>query len=164
MTKEHITGHEETKPDREGSSQSHPLFKAKVNGIDSTIFLDYGSNSSWVCESRTVPSNTFTSSKPLVIKGLGQKPEATIIRVSVVNITLPNDSDLGSVCCGVVPDDLFPGHVVFGRSLFHAFGIHTKSHGNVQLLKVPGKPFLERIDTYTIFSVNENTLKAIVNP
>ena len=62
MTKEHITGHEETKPDREGSSQSHPLFKAKVNGIDSTIFLDYGSNSSWVCESRTVPSNTFTSS------------------------------------------------------------------------------------------------------
>ena len=98
MTKEHITGHEETKPDNEESSKSHPLFKAKVNGIDSTIFLDYGSNSSWVCESRTVPSNTFTSSKPLVIKGLGQKPAATIIRDSVVNITLPNDSDLGSWC------------------------------------------------------------------
>ncbi|RKF76723.1 hypothetical protein GcM3_077029, partial [Golovinomyces cichoracearum] len=35
-------------PNREGSNQSHPPFKAIVNGVNSTIFLDYGSNSSWV--------------------------------------------------------------------------------------------------------------------
>ncbi|TQS38367.1 hypothetical protein Golomagni_01126 [Golovinomyces magnicellulatus] len=35
-------------PNREGSNQSHPLFKALVNGVNSTIFLDYDSNSSCV--------------------------------------------------------------------------------------------------------------------
>ncbi|TQS33409.1 hypothetical protein Golomagni_06248, partial [Golovinomyces magnicellulatus] len=109
-------------PDREGSNQSHPLFKAIVNGVNSTIFLDYGSNSSWVCESRIVESATFPSSNPTVIKGLGHKPAATITRDSIVNVKLPNGESFGPICCGVVPDNLFPGQLVLGRSLFHTLG------------------------------------------
>ncbi|RKF76989.1 hypothetical protein GcM3_075021 [Golovinomyces cichoracearum] len=139
-------------PDREGSNQSHPLFKAIVNGVNSTIFFDYGSNSSWVFKSRIVESATFSSSSPTVIKSLGQKPAATITRDSIVNVKLPNGESLGPICCGVVPDNLFPGQLVLGRSLSYTLGVYTKEEEHVKLLKIENQPSLQHIDS-NIFSV-----------
>ncbi|KAI0997073.1 hypothetical protein K3495_g11113 [Podosphaera aphanis] len=141
-------------PDREGSNQSHPLFKAIVNGINSTIFLDYGSNSSWVCEPRIVESATFPSSNSTVIKGLGHKPAATITLDSIFNVKLPNSESLGPICCGVVPDNLFPGQLFLGRSLFHTLGVYTKEERHVQLLKIENQPSLQHIDSNIFFCTN----------
>ncbi|RKF77309.1 hypothetical protein GcM3_073031 [Golovinomyces cichoracearum] len=127
LTQKFSDGHQKKPPNREGSGQAHQLLKAIINGVDSTIFLDYGSNLSWICQSRVNHRIKFPSSCPTVIKGLGHQPAASITQDAIVNISLPSGISLGSVCCGVVPDNLFPGHLVLGRTLFHAFGVLAKN-------------------------------------
>ncbi|KAI0997155.1 hypothetical protein K3495_g11031 [Podosphaera aphanis] len=107
-------------------------------------------DSEWIVESATFPS-----SNPTVIKALGHKPAATITRDSIVNVKLPNSESPGLICCGVVPDNLFPGQLVLGRSLFHTLGVYTKEEGHVQLLKIENQPSLQHIDTYLVKSFNQ---------
>ncbi|KAI0996644.1 hypothetical protein K3495_g11539 [Podosphaera aphanis] len=73
---------------------------------------------------------------------------------------LPDDINLGSICCGVVPDGLFPGQLVFGRTLFHAFGICTQENGDVKLLRAKTEPILKRIDNGTVFVIENAMPKA----
>ncbi|POS82259.1 hypothetical protein EPUL_005307, partial [Erysiphe pulchra] len=128
LAKDHDKENTRCLTDREGLNQSHPLFKAIFMGI--------------------VEPATFNSSNPTNIKGLGHKPAAEIKRDSTVNVKLPSGENLGSICSGVVPDNLFPGQLVLGRSLFHVLGIYTKENGTVQLFKIDN---LSEIDLQAIF-------------
>lgn len=106
---------------------------------------------------------TFPSSNPTIIKGLGHHAAASITQDAIINISLPCGRSLGSICCGVVPDNLFPGHLVLGRTLFHTFGILAKNDGSVQLLRVPEKPKLDQINQGTVFIVNNTPLSTDKN-
>ncbi|RKF59357.1 hypothetical protein GcM3_175019 [Golovinomyces cichoracearum] len=130
------------------------FFNTDENHLQDSISLDYGSNSSWISRSRVDNTITFPSSNPTIIKGLEHQPAASIDQDAIVNIFLPSVISLGPICCGVVPENLFPGHIVFGRTLFHAFGILTKDDGSVQFLRAQGKPILEKFAQGTVFMVN----------
>ena len=86
------------------------------------------------------------SSKPTDLFGIGKKPAATVRHDTLVSIKFAN-TRLDNICCGVVPDGLFPGHLVMGKSLFHKLGVYTNPEGKINLLNVKNKPELIPIRT-----------------
>ena len=138
-------------PLREGVGQRHCLFAARLStGRLATVFLDYGSVSSWTATSLVPANAAYDSQLPANLRGIGQGGPS-VTHDTVVSFRFEGDVNWLTISCGIVPDGTFPGQIVLGRTVFHALGIECLLADQIKLNNVASEPILSPLQDPTAY-------------
>lgn len=144
----------------------HTLYEADVKTLQGrqpvSIFLDYGSGSSWVSETLVKKlGGAYKSERQVILSGVGGSgPSITQDAQVSFRFRVADDewTEWLKVVCGVVPKGTLPGDICLGSQCFRDYHISFTPSETV-LAGLPGKPRLRPLSQTTIFSAIEMSIK-----
>jgi hypothetical protein len=107
---------------RKGYNERHNFFEACfIIGKDFTVFFDYGCTNCYVAELLTKILPVYNSKKPAIMIDIGELGLSVLHDAIITGKFLISEgkSKFFIVTYGVVPDSIFPGDIIFGKSVFH---------------------------------------------
>lgn len=143
-------------PLREGFGKPHNLFLTRLSlfpTVNFLTFFDYGCPACYVSVSLAKKLAPYISEFSSTMAGIGgHGPRVThdaIIKAQFYSATKldSNWSTTITVSVGVTPDNIFPGDLTLGQTMFHALGLQCQNNGSIQLLGLPHKPTLHPVQS-----------------
>jgi hypothetical protein len=120
------------KPLREGYNKRHNFFEACfVTGKDFTVFFDYECTNCYVAELLAKILPAYNSRKPATIIGMKEFGPSVLHDAIVTGkfLTFESKSKFFAITYGVIPDSIFPGDIIFGKSVFHKWKFISYTSG-----------------------------------
>jgi hypothetical protein len=137
------------KPLRKSYNKRNNFFEACfITGKNFTMFFDYECTNCYVAESLARILPAYNSKKPATITDMEESGPSVLHNAIVTGRFLTSESKSKSfaVTCGVIPDSIFPGDIILGKSVFHKWEFISYTSGKeikaMQLNRFIGQPRL----------------------